>query len=59
MLTKFIKTSDKEIIEKLRKCGMYEVLDQEEGYVVFVNTGLHTLTEEEKKKVIFTNALNV
>lgn len=58
MLTKFVKTLDKDVAEKLRKCGMHE-LEEVGDYYVFLNTGLHTLNEEEKKKLIYTNTLSV
>lgn len=51
----FVKTSDSNTAENLRKAGFTE-LGKEGNMFVFVNNGKKlTFTEDDKKKMIMTN----
>lgn len=56
MGTKFIRTFDKEIAEKLKAAG-YVMIDDENKAFTFINAGTLTFSEEERKKVVYSNVL--
>lgn len=54
----FIKTSDKELAERLRRTG-YKELKSQGKFFVFVNSDKLVFSAEDKKKVILTNKMEV
>ena len=54
----FIKTSDEELAKNLRLCD-YKELKKQGKFFVFVNNGKMTFSETDKKKVVFTNKMEV
>ena len=54
----FIKTSDNDTANKLRTNGFTEVSKEGEFYV-FLNDGKLNFSEDDNKKMIHTNILNV
>ena len=54
----FIKTSDAELAKQLRLYG-YTELKQQGKFFVFINNSCAKFTVEEKKKVVFTNKMEV
>lgn len=53
----FIKCSNKEIIEKLKKLG-YQVIEETSNYTTFLNPDGKKLDFDDKK-VVYTNKLNM
>ena len=56
---KFIKTSDKELAEKLRQSGYKELKSQGKFFVFVNNSAKYTFNADEEKKIIFTNKMEV
>ena len=54
MKQQFIKTSDSQVANELRTHG-YTELNREGKYYVFVNNGHVTFSEEDRKKMIYTD----
>ena len=54
----FIKTSDAELAKQLRLYG-YTELKQQGKFFVFINDGAAHFTTEQKKKVMYTNKMEV
>lgn len=57
-MEKFIKTSDQELAEELRKAGFKELKSQGK-FFVFVNNGKYTFCAEQEKKIVYTNMLTM
>ncbi len=57
-MEKFIKTQDAELAETLRKQGFKELKSQGK-FFVFINKSCAKFTVEQKKKVVFTNKMEV
>lgn len=54
---KFIKTSDVDMIKKLRMAGFTEIGEPVDGLHCFINDGKKLNFDVEKHKLIFTNML--
>ena len=54
----FIKTSDEELAKNLRMSG-YKELKKQGKFFVFLNCGKLNFTEEQEKKLIRTNKMEV
>ena len=58
MKTNFIKTSDLDTANKLKLNGFTEVSKEGEFYV-FLNDGKQNFSEDDSKKMMYTNILNM
>lgn len=58
MKNMFVKTQDKELAEQLRKSG-YKELKPQGKFFVFINDGKATFSNEQTKKVVYTNKMEV
>lgn len=58
MKQQFIRTSDCQVAEELRKNGFAELAKQGSFYV-FINNGKINFSDEEKKKVVYSNLMTV
>lgn len=54
----FIKTSDPELAKELKLYGYTELKNQGK-FFVFINNGVAHFTEEQKKKIAYTNKMEV
>ncbi len=54
----FIKTADAELAKALRLQGFKELKSQGK-FFVFINNGVALFNEEDKKKMIYTNKMEV
>jgi hypothetical protein len=57
-MEKFIKTQDAELANTLRTLG-YKELRAQGKFFVFINNGKVYFSTEEKKKLIYTNKMEV
>lgn len=57
-MEKFVKTTDKAIADKMKKSG-YVLVNEVNNIFTFVNSGTLTFSDDEKKKVIYSNILCV
>lgn len=57
-MNNFIKTSDAELARHLRFSG-YTELKRSGKFFVFINNGAACFSEEQKKKVVYTNKMEV
>lgn len=57
-MEKFIKTQDAELANTLRTLG-YKELKEQGKFFVFINNGKVNFSTEEKKKLIYTNKMEV
>ena len=57
-MEKFIKTQDAELAEVLRGQGFKELKPQGR-FFVFINNGKANFSKEERKKVAYTNKMEV
>ena len=57
-MSKFAKTSDGAVADELRKAGFTE-LPKEGSLFVFLNDGHANFSDDDKKKVIYTNKMNI
>ena len=55
---KFIKTKDEELAKTLRLQGFKELKNQGK-FFVFINNGVALFNEEDKKKIIYTDKMEV
>lgn len=55
----FIKTSDKELAERLRRTGYKELKSQGKFFVFVNNSAKYTFSADEEKKIIRTNKMEV
>ena len=55
---KFIKTSDAELAKNLRLYG-YKELKKQGKFFVFINNGVACFSEEDKKKAVYTDKMEV
>lgn len=53
----FIRTSDKETAEKLRKAGFSEITESSTSSFCFVNDGKITFSSEDEKNIVYTDKL--
>ena len=54
----FIKTSDEELAGNLRLSG-YKELKKQGKFFVFLNNGKLNFTQEQEKKMVYTNKMEV
>ena len=54
----FIKTSDEELAKTLRFSG-YKELKKQGKFFVFLNNGKLNFTQDQKKKMVYTNKMEV
>lgn len=57
-MEKFIKTQDAELAKNLRELG-YKELKSQNKFFVFINNGKVSFSSEEKKKLTYTNKMEV
>lgn len=57
-MEKFIKTQDAELANTLRTLG-YKELKEQGKFFVFINNGKVNFSTEEKKKLMYTNKMEV
>ena len=57
-MNKFVKTSDSAVVDELRKAGFTE-LPKEGNMFVFLNDGHANFSDDDKKKVVYTNKMNI
>ena len=57
-MNNFIKTSDKELANELRLAG-YKELKSQGKFFVFLNNGKVQFSEEQNKKLHYTNKMEV
>lgn len=53
----FIRTSDKETAEKLRKAGFHEISEASTSSYCFVNDGKINFSSEDAKNIVYTDKL--
>ena len=53
----FIRTSDKETADKLRKAGFSEISEASTSSFCFVNDGKLVFSSEDEKNIIYTDKL--
>ena len=53
----FIRTSDKETADKLRKAGFSEISESSTSSFCFVNDGKMNFSSEDEKNIVFTDKL--
>ena len=57
-MEKFIKTSDEELARNLRMSG-YKELKKQGKFFVFLNNGKLSFSQDQEKKMIYTNKMEV
>lgn len=57
-MNNFVKTSDKDTADKLIKAG-FTLVNKDTSVWTFLNNGPMLFSDDEKKKIIYTNALSV
>lgn len=57
-MNNFIKTSDKDTAEQLKKQG-FNLISQEGNIFVFLNDKPTKFSEEYNKKLVYTNIINM
>ena len=57
-MNKFVNTSDSAVADELRKAGFTE-LPKEGNMFVFLNDGHANFSDDDKKKVVYTNKMNI